>query len=619
VPPARASAAIPWKVQVARVALRAGSVNWRDETLASPADIRLTGLVVDATAIALPFAAGAPLQFSGSVGLDPLAANAPASSQAAASPALLAFKGTATDQAAQLTADLKAWPLGMAAKYVGHLLLPALHGQLDAQLGVNWQAASGDKPQVLQITAPQIAVSDVQLAQGKVSLVSVKRVDLAQVDIDVTGQTFKAARLQLTEPKAKVDRDSDKRWMYERWMATPGMAAQPPAPPPPTDAATRVRARPGPWPCNDVQLEGGAMSFSDKAGAKPVTFEVTAAKARLGGLLLDDRPASRAQAAKPVPLTASLRLATGRFEPGKVDFNGSLALAPLQAQGRLLVDRLPVQAFEPYFADTLNIELLRADASFKGRVAYRQTPAGPQAQVTGDVSLEELRANTLAPSEDLLAWKALNLRGLHVALDPAKATRVEVKETVLTDFFARLIVMPDGRINLQDLVKGKETQVAAVSRLLLPRLHPGCRIRAGRQKCKQRSPGFGSGGTAAHRELRPHQPDQRQGAVLRPFRQTQLLGRPDRPDRQAQRFLVGAAGRPGRRCGCRAEHGGPGTARARRGHGLARNPGQAQPAGQAAGAGHQGQGARPRTAAAVAVLRQILGLRHRTAASSAST
>ncbi|MGH8847485.1 MAG: DUF748 domain-containing protein, partial [Polaromonas sp.] len=66
---------------------------------------------------------------------------------------------------------------------------------------------------------------------------------------------------------------------------------------------------------------------------------------------------------------------------------------------------------------------------------------------------EEFRANTLAPSEDLLAWKALNLRGLNLALDPARATRVDVKETVLTDFFARVIVMPDGRINLQDLVK----------------------------------------------------------------------------------------------------------------------------------------------------------------------
>ncbi len=472
--------ATPWKVEVARVAVRGGRVNWLDETLASPADIRLSGLALNASAIAMPFAAGAPMKFDGSVGLEPPPApSAPAkptakkpikpaaqtaAPEAVATPALLTFNGTATDQAAQVSANVAAWPLGMAAKYIGQFLLPALNGQLDAQLGVNWQAPSGDKPQALQITAPQIALSEVQLAQGKVSLVSVKRVELAQVDIDVTGQTFKAARLQLIEPKAKVDRDSDKRWMYERWMVGRASSGSASAPPPPTDAAPRASAPSWSVAVQDVQLEGGAMSFSDKAfgdGHKPVAFEVSAAKAQLGGLLLDDRPASKAQAAKPMPLTASLRLATGRFEPGKVDFNGSMGLAPVQAQGRLVVDRLPLQAFEPYLADALNIELLRADASFKGRVAYRQLPAGTQAQVTGDVSLEEFRANTLAPSEDLLAWKALNLRGLNVALEPAKATRVDVKETVLTDFFARVIVMPDGRINLQDLVKGNAPDASA--------------------------------------------------------------------------------------------------------------------------------------------------------------
>lgn len=475
-PAAKTPAATPWKVQVARVAVRGGRVNWLDETLASPADIRLSGLALNASAISMPFAASAPLKFDGSVGLEPPAAAPapakpaakkpakpaaqPAAPEAAATPALLTFNGTATDQAAQVTANVAAWPLGMAAKYVGQFLLPALNGQLDAQLGVNWQAASADKPQALQITAPQVALSDVQLAEGKVSLVSVKRVDLAQVDIDLTGQTFKAAKLQLTQPKARVDRDADKRWMYERWMVGHRSATPATAPPPPSDAATRASAPSWAVAVQDVQLEGGAMSFSDKAGAKPVAFEVSAVKAQLGDLLLDDTPASKAQAAKPMPLTASLRLAAGRFEPGKVDFNGSLGLAPIQAQGRLVVNRLPLQAFEPYVAETLNIELLRADASFKGRVAYRQLPAGTQAQVTGDVSLEEFRANTLAPSEDLLAWKALNLRGLHVALEPAKATRVDVKETVLTDFFARVIVMPDGRINLQDLVKGNADAAA---------------------------------------------------------------------------------------------------------------------------------------------------------------
>ncbi|WP_341902964.1 DUF748 domain-containing protein [Polaromonas sp. YR568] len=486
-PPAPGQTATrPWRVEMARMSVEGGQIHWRDESLAAPATIRLADVALNASALAYPFAANAPLQFDGSASLAPPAqepgdkassrpggttarkAKAPAEAHPA-QPARLSFRGTATDQVAQATATLAAWPLNMAAKYVGQFLLPALNGQLDAELAVNWQAARGDQAQRLQIMAPQIAVGDVQLAEGRTSVVSVKRVELTQAEVDVTGKTFKAASLQLTQPRALVDRGTDKRWMYERWLVTPtksptgrGVAGTPAdtpviAPPPKTTEATRATAPSWAVAINDVQLQGGAMSFADKSGVKPVAFEVSGVQARLGALVLDDRPGQQAQAAKPMPLAASLRLATGRFEPGRVDFNGTVGLLPIQAQGRLTADRLPVQAFEPYFADAVNIELLRADASFKGRVSYRQTPKGPQARLAGNVALEEFQANTLAPSEDLLAWKALNLRGVDVTVEPARATVVEVKETVITDFFARVIVLPDGRINLQDLVRKPAT------------------------------------------------------------------------------------------------------------------------------------------------------------------
>ncbi|MES2686403.1 MAG: DUF748 domain-containing protein [Pseudomonadota bacterium] len=464
--PAVALAAKPWKVQVASVAVRGGSVNWLDQSLASPAQIRLNGLVLDASAIALPFAASAPLQFKGSIALDAaaVAATAPpaaarkkavqaglAAPAPAATPALLSFSGSATDQAAQVQAILAAWPLNMAAKYIGQFLLPALNGQLDAELGINWQAARGDKAQVLQLRAPQLSVRDILLAEGKTSLVSVRRVDVTGMDIDVAAQSFKAEKMQLSQPRARVDRDADKRWMYERWMAGYGLGQQPVAAP----ASKTTASNASTWrvAIGDVSLDGGALSFSDKASVKPVAFEVTGVKAQLQGLLLDDRPPAHAQAAKPMPLSASLQLASGRVAPGKLDFKGSLGLAPVQAQGQLVLQRLPLQAFEPYFGEQLNVDLLRADASFRGGIAWRQTPAGPKAQLAGDVALEEFQANTLAPSEGLLAWKALNLRGLKVALEPAQATRVDVRETVLSDFFARVIVTPEGRINLQDLLK----------------------------------------------------------------------------------------------------------------------------------------------------------------------
>jgi len=56
-----------WKVQVASLAVRSGMVNWLDQSLASPARIRLNGLVLDASAIGFPFSAGAPLQFKGAI------------------------------------------------------------------------------------------------------------------------------------------------------------------------------------------------------------------------------------------------------------------------------------------------------------------------------------------------------------------------------------------------------------------------------------------------------------------------------------------------------------------------------------------------------------------------
>ena len=49
--------------------------------------------------------------------------------------------------------------------------------------------------------------------------------------------------------------------------------------------------------------------------------------------------------------------------------------------------------------------------------------------------------------EELLAWKSLGLRGLTVKLAPDTAPRVEVKETSLADFYARLSIDETGRIN----------------------------------------------------------------------------------------------------------------------------------------------------------------------------
>ncbi|MBS0316171.1 MAG: DUF748 domain-containing protein, partial [Proteobacteria bacterium] len=194
-------------------------------------------------------------------------------------------------------------------------------------------------------------------------------------------------------------------------------------------------------------------------------------------------------------------------------YHGEVGLAPLSAQGQVQAVRLPLQAFAPYVDDRLNVELVRADGSFHGRVQYRDEKAGPRVQLNGDVALEDLRANSLpesaggasgaapaaaaaattaakasttaatttstaaaAPAKSralsggdatgpvgaqLLRWKALSVRGLSVAMQPGAPVHVDVRQTALSDFFARVIINPDGRINLQNLVKPAPQAAAA--------------------------------------------------------------------------------------------------------------------------------------------------------------
>ncbi|WP_233250739.1 DUF748 domain-containing protein, partial [Acidovorax sp. HMWF018] len=169
---------------------------------------------------------------------------------------------------------------------------------------------------------------------------------------------------------------------------------------------------------------------------------------------------------KPEAFTLTARAAApgkgSKAAPGKLDYQGTLALQPLTTQGKLDATRLPLHALDGYLASQLSVELLRADVGYRGQVALAQTDKGVSLRLSGDAVVEDLQANSTAAftpkteaqvGEELLAWKSLNLRGLAVATAPGTAPRVEVKETSLMDFFARVTINEAGRINLSDIAK----------------------------------------------------------------------------------------------------------------------------------------------------------------------
>ncbi|WP_077003351.1 DUF748 domain-containing protein [Variovorax sp. KK3] len=429
-----------WRVQVDKLAMSGGEIGWRDQSLQPAAAIDVKQLQFEASAITWPMEK--PAVFSGSTSVGDAA---------------LKFSGEATDKVAKVQAEVDALPLSLAAPYLAQSLEPTLDGKLSGQVEVAWSQPD------LKFKASRVAIDGLALTQAKTALASVGRFELRDAEADMSSHALSIGSFTATGPKVLIERDNEKRWMFERWLKSPPGGSQAnsgdakvAAPKNPNAAGAAPGANPKPWALTigNVAVDNGSLSYSDKAGATPVAFEVSALKLSAQKIAPDTATVS--------PLQLSGRIGAGRAEAGRFDYKGSLVLKPIAAEGRLEVVSIPAHAFKAYYADALNIDVRRAVASYRGTVKYQTAPAGMSVKLAGDTALEDFRANSgaltqsagqAARSDRLLSWKTLNLRGLQVNMAPNTPLSVDVRETTLSDFFARVIIDPNGRLNLQDLTR----------------------------------------------------------------------------------------------------------------------------------------------------------------------
>ncbi len=441
----------PWAISVDDMALRKGRVLWTDASTQPAATLEAQALDVNLRGLAIPFTATAqaakPFTFNGSFGLQD---------------GNVAFKGQATDQHADVALSLKGLSLAMAQPYLSTFLEPTLTGTLAGELGVKWNGeAAAQIPGAtgVQLTAAPLTLSDVALKQNKTGLASLESLTLEGAQLDLDARSVSLDRLALTKPQTTLERAADGRWSFERWQksaradtekavaatANTTVAISPTAP------AWEIRVA-------DAVVDSGTLAFTDRMQTRPVALKLTELHVRARNLAPNGN--------KPEALELSARIATGKEgskdTPGKLAYQGTLTPQPLAAVGKIDASKLPLHALDGYLADSIAIKLLHADAGFKGDVNFAQNASGTTLRLSGDAAVDDLRANSTAAAtektaaqvgQQLLAWKNLGLQGLRVALAPGAAPRVEVKETSLSDFFARVTIDETGTINLTRLTQ----------------------------------------------------------------------------------------------------------------------------------------------------------------------
>ena len=234
-------------MQIDKLRVEGGQVGWTDQVTQPAAEITATDLAFEATAVQWPMEQ--PARFTAS---------------AEVAGAVLQLTGEATDQQATMQAEVNALPLVLARPYLAQQLEPVVDGKLSAQLAVEW------KRPVLKIRAKRAAIDAPGLTLGKTSLASMDRVELRDAEADLAARTLSIGAIVATGPKAQVERGSDKRWMYERWLKTPAadMAAA-------AAGAAGEPAKPWTLAIGSVDVDGGALGYVDKAADPPVEFELS--------------------------------------------------------------------------------------------------------------------------------------------------------------------------------------------------------------------------------------------------------------------------------------------------------------------------------------------------------
>ncbi|MBP8018858.1 MAG: DUF748 domain-containing protein, partial [Hylemonella sp.] len=438
----------PWSFQLDQLSVAKGAVTWRDASTSPAAQMKLVNVQLELTQLAWPFVEPTTFKLEGDIGADGRTSGR------------LSGEGSATPKRVDAKLHVGKFDLATVNPYLSQWLRPTLAGQLNSDVELKWHAASPDGGggtqtvvNVADLTLDQLALTGHNLAAATKAadasglLASIHRVKLSKTTLDLEKQDLTVGSLLLDRVNFPVNRAEDGRWMAESWMnrSVSNGAAAP--------AVSTGSAPPSSWrvAVSELRIEDAHVPFVDKSAPRPVRLDVSAVKLKLNNWVLGSKTR--------IPFELQAKVGSGRLEPGNLVIHGNLLQEPWGLDASVSASRLPVHPVSRYLADSLSFDLLRADTSFKGNVKYSHTTDGPLVSVNGDAALEEFLANIKDSSladksvdgDELLSWKALGLRGLSFGLSPGTPMQLEVRETALSDFYARLILRADGTFNLQDL------------------------------------------------------------------------------------------------------------------------------------------------------------------------
>ncbi|MBL8533252.1 MAG: DUF748 domain-containing protein [Betaproteobacteria bacterium] len=341
--------------------------------------------------------------------------------------------------ALELDASLaKLAPRRYAPYYASRILFDIVDGALDLRAHLN--AGLSEQPPRIVVSRAGLDLRDLKLRKRgqPQDFLALASLSVADAGADTVQRKASVGEIRLMKPIVRASRA--KNGAIDLTQLVPGPGEPRPATAP--AAATTASSAPAdaPWSVTlgKFLLEQGTVQFTDDVPPSRVVLELSPVRMEVRDVAFG------------APATSHVDFRTRINRTAELGVSGTFGLAPVQASLKTRLTALDLLPFEPYFADKLNVTLNSAAASFEGALTVSLPDKGaPVVGYEGNFGLAKLALVDKASAESLLKWNSLFVEGIKARTEPFS---LAVRNVALTDFQSQLQILPDGTINVQNLV-----------------------------------------------------------------------------------------------------------------------------------------------------------------------
>ncbi|PRE09373.1 DUF748 domain-containing protein [Burkholderia multivorans] len=416
----------PLDLTIRHVAIDGGTVNLDDRVPATPTALSLTKLAATLDGFALQRKTPAKYTLSTSLsrGGD------------------LKAEGTVDVAAKQVDTKLVVDALALAPlqPYLGEATRARV---LDGALGatINAKADWGKTPLDAQVADSELSLKSLKLAtpDAKAPAIVLPDARAKIAKVDVAARTAEIASVDAHGLALDVKRLKNGNIDLAAF-ASPAQPAVPQR-----TVARKAQAAAPSWHyrIDALNVKEASANFTDLSTPRPVKLAIKPLDLSVQKLG-DDMT-------KPLPIQLKATL----NRKGSLNVTGDVTAQPLKLALKIDGNRVDAAAFEPYFGSALNATIASALLNAQGNLTFAQAKDTMRAAYRGNVALVDVRMLDKATSDPFAGWRSLALTNLKANYDD-KGTDVDAARVTFSNFYGRVLLDAQGRLNLNDIV-AKET------------------------------------------------------------------------------------------------------------------------------------------------------------------